>query len=40
MESIMFLGVASLCFGRTKTHLLPKREKESRWSGMKMILKN
>jgi len=40
MGSIMFLGVASLCFGITKTRLLPKREKESRRSGMRMILKN
>ena len=28
MGSIMFLGVASLCFGSTKTHLLPKKGEE------------
>lgn len=37
MGCIIFLGVASLCFGSTKTHLLPKGEKKSRRSGMKMI---
>lgn len=31
----MFLVVASLCFGSTKTRLLPEREKKSRRSGMK-----
>ena len=25
MGCLMFLGVLSLCFGRTKTHLLPKK---------------
>ena len=35
MGIIMFFGVASLCFGTTKTHFLPKREKKSRWSKMK-----
>ena len=25
MGCLMFLGVAGLCFGRTKTHLLPKK---------------
>jgi hypothetical protein len=40
MGIIMFFGVASLCFGSTKTHLFPKKGEEIPLVWNETIMKN